>query len=162
VLLAGGAVVSAVTLVLIDKDRPAHPQTTFVPPPLMVVFAGSGFEVDAQIADRSAAYTFEIMNSSDRAIEVRYPGLHLPSGFRPMGPTPAPAVTLRPRQTTRLTIAVRVTDCSAVPKGDWPLVLQVRPTGTGPWTDDPILRPGVPPTGEWQLEIADSVCRNTP
>lgn len=129
---------------------------------------GPTFQTYGDRIHRYVGYTFTLVNGSPRDVDVRHigqngPGLQLlvPEGsgtasklVQPVGPGKIRIV--RAHGSIRLTVWFHVSNCTTVPKGSWPLTMDVG------WSTKKLqrLRLQVTSAGslQWQRFLADSVC----
>ena len=130
--------------------------------------AGPTFQAYGDRIHRYVSYTFTLVNGSSRKILIRKigqngPGLQLlvPSGSGKTQKLVPPSgvgttQTVSPHKSIRLTVWFHVSDCAKVPKGSWPLTMDVA-WSTSKWqrVNLQIASAG---SMRWQKFIADSVC----
>ena len=129
---------------------------------------GPTFQTYADPVHKYVSYTFTLVNGSSRDADIRQigqngPGMQLlvsvGSGMasKLVPPTgPGRIQTVLAHKSLRLTVWFRISNCATVPKGSWPLKMDVG------WSTQKLLRVSLTMTSagslQWQKFLADSVC----
>jgi hypothetical protein len=118
---------------------------------------GDSFQINSDSAHRNAGYTFTLETGSSREVLVRDIGRSGP-GLQLQKPT-----TLRqtrvipPHESISITLHYHVSSCAKVPKGDWPLELEVA-WKSGKWYRVKVQMLNAGLSLQWQKSIANGVC----
>jgi hypothetical protein len=117
---------------------------------------GPSFQESGGVTHHNVTLTFSLETGASREVFIRDvgrsgPGLQLvkPSWWRTMQVIP-------PHETIVETIQYHISDCAKVPKGNWPLQLQVW-GGAGKWHVITVQMAAF--TDQWQQSLADFVCQ---
>jgi hypothetical protein len=129
---------------------------------------GPTFQMFGDRLHKDVSYTFTLVNGNSRKVFVREigqngPGLELLVPRRSgttqrLLPPSEPGVThaLQAHKSIRLTVWFHVSNCATVPRGSWPLTIDVA------WSSGKWQRVGLRMTSglsvQWQKSLADLVC----
>lgn len=130
---------------------------------------GPNFQTYADVGHKYVSESFSLVNGNSRKLLVRGigqsgPGLQLliPTGsgvaeklIPPSGP--GMTKTVPPHKSIRLTVWLHVIDCAKVPKGSWPLTMDVAWT-SGKWQRVSLQMPSGR-LAPWPRSLTDLVCQ---